>query len=251
MFAGVEGGAGAVLAGGHHGADGVGGEEEFGEGLFGGDAGGAEQGGGVHQAGEGGEEDGEVGLVHELGEAGVGAEVLGGADDRQCGPVARQDVLVPAVVDVRLVRADHRGRVHDAAGEEGGAVPGGPGDGLPGAVGGVGAEVDQGAAGEGGRGVGEDVVHRRVVGEAEQGQRARLDGLARGRRALRPVGDDAVGAGGGPVPDGDLVAGGEEGTDHRPAHRAEADHRDRGGKLSGGVRVLLVCVHGSMLWGRD
>ncbi len=43
----------------------------------------------------------------------------------------------------------------------------------------------------------------------------------------------------------------EEGTDHRPAHRAEADHRDSGGKLSGGVRVLLVCVHGSMLWGRD
>ncbi len=193
MFAGVECGARVLFAGPEDGADGVGGGEQLRQGLGGLQAGGAEHRGGVHQAGQGGEEDRQLGLVHHLGQARVLTQVPGRAEQREDGAVTVHQVAAAAVVDVRGRRADHRGGDHDAAGEEARVVAGRPGGGLARAVGGVGAEVDEGPAGERAGGGAEDVVHRRVVGEAEDDEAARPHRLGRGRGEGRPVGDEAGG----------------------------------------------------------
>ncbi|CAM5310490.1 hypothetical protein SHIRM173S_13325 [Streptomyces hirsutus] len=125
------------------------------------------------------------------------AQMLRSAERCQRRQVALQHLTAAAVVDMGCLRADHRRGDHDTTGEEVGAVARCPGRRLACAVGSVGAQVDQRPPGERCGGAVEDVVHRPVVGEAEDHEVARFDRLAGCRRACRSVGDDPVGPAGG------------------------------------------------------
>ena len=175
-----------------------------------------------------GQEDVEVCQIEELGQSYVGAEESGRSQNPQDGFPAAKGVRIPAVIGIGSVGAEHGCGHHDPARDEVAAPTGHPVGRRRGAFRGIGAEVDDGPAGQILDRV-ENVVHRLIVGQAEDDQLRCRDRCGRLGCSRRSCFDQSIGARRCPVPDGDGVAGSQQYASHRLPHRPEADDGERSG----------------------